>query len=195
MLHYRMRKLYHATSGFDEGDDEKAIEILKKWDGNIISDALFTELARFSPLSVIELVVLREHEGNLQTLLVERPENDPVWPNMIHTPGTVLRLSDFKRARETEPLDPLKHAFARICNGELSQHVENIDFVGNLYRMGERGAENVQVYIGQLPDDAELEHDQIWYDVATLAENERFIQSQIDHVKMCEEFWVDRKIR
>ncbi len=65
----------------------------------------FFAFERLALISAFELLVTKHTDLGEEILLIKRPANDPVWPNMWHFPGTVLRLYDekdivFKRLAE-----------------------------------------------------------------------------------------------
>lgn len=73
-----------------------------------LPEEIFISLARLSVLPAIEFVSLHAAESGIEVLLLPRPKNDPIWPNMLHTPGTILRPTDksfqdaFDRLLKTE---------------------------------------------------------------------------------------------
>lgn len=169
-----------VTDGFDPGDDEQMVEILRKWRGGPLSDILFTQLAGLIPQPIVEVVVLRWNE-KLQTLLLPRPEGDPVWPGMVHTPGVALRRADFFRSDN----DPLAGAFERIQQGELGQKfIGRPRFVGVLHRVGRRGPEVAQIFWTEIDFGSKLKEGHEWYPVDKLESHPHFIQDQLGHVKM-----------
>lgn len=178
------------TDGLTIEEDKQLTSLLAKWGGGRISTSVFTELARVIPQPIVEVVLFRKNSGVLETLLIPRPKDDIVWPGMVHTPGTAIRASDYKR----EDKNPLEGAFERIQNGELQGGFEtDPTFAGRLYRNGDRGAEVVEVYIAELPEDFKLLEGQEWYPVEKLANNSKFIQGQLGHVKLAAEQF--RKIK
>jgi hypothetical protein len=54
----------------------------------------FFALEQIALLSAYELLVTKQTAAGLEILLIKRPDNDPVWPNLWHFPGTILRLYD-----------------------------------------------------------------------------------------------------
>ncbi len=166
------------TSGFEPGDDEKATEILRKWDGGRISTALFTEIARIVPQPIIEIVILRMNQGRVDTLLLPRPEDDIVWPGMVHTPGVALRAADYTRPDN----DPISGALERI-EREIGVKVELLPtppFVQN--EMSARGPAASQVYTGVVAEDSELPDGVFWHPVEDLPSLPNFIQHQYGFV-------------
>ncbi len=174
-----------ATDGLTLEEDRQLAKLLSKWGGGKISSPVFTELARIIPQPIVEVVLFRENDGVLETLLIPRPKGDIVWPGMVHTPGTALRASDYGRADK----EPLKGAFERIQHGEL--HCEFADtpiFAGRLHRDGDRGPEVVEVYVADLKESFELLEGQEWCRVDKLSGNSKFIQGQLGHVFLAVDF-------
>jgi hypothetical protein len=85
---------------------------------------IFLQFARLMVVPVIELVPVRINaEGKAEILLVQRESDDPVWPNMWHVSGTVIRATD-KMDTGNDYDDPLKRLLAE--DGELA----GVDIVG-----------------------------------------------------------------
>lgn len=166
------------TSGFEPEDDGKAVEILRKWNGGRISTPLFTEIARIVPQPIVEIVILRVHEGRVETLLLPRPEDDIIWPGMVHTPGVSLRSADFHR----EDQNPINGALERV-ESEIGLDITLLPlepFVQN--EISERGPAASQVYIGKVADDAKLPEGRFWHPVEDLPNVGNFIQHQYGFV-------------
>lgn len=54
----------------------------------------FFALGHVTLMVAFELWVVRPGERGEEILLIRRPPNDPVWPNLWHYPGTIGRLFD-----------------------------------------------------------------------------------------------------
>lgn len=171
------------TEGLTAEEDRQLASLLSKWTGGRISTPVFTEIARIIPQPIVEVVLLREKDGVLETLLIPRPADDILWPGMYHTPGAALRASDFERADN----DPLNGPFERIQQGELNcAFVRRPTSVGRLHRMSTRGPEVAEVYVAQLPKGVKNKN-HWWYPVGQLATNPSFIQHQLGHVLLAVE--------
>lgn len=178
------------TDGLTREQDEQLVDIFSYWRGGRISNRVFPSVARLTPQACVETVILRRKDNLLETLLIERPPSDTVWPGMLHNPGQALRLSDFKR----EDGDPVNGPFERIQKGELhAEFSRRPIFVGNDYRMTERGAEVAIVHIAELKLGTVDRDDYVWWPVDELAGNERFIQHQLNHVILAAEEHKRRK--
>lgn len=95
--------------------------------------------------AILEVVPLPHTvDGSVEVLLLKRPADDPIWPDMLHTPGTVLRSSDLTD-------DNLSRAFHRIAEHEFSM-TEALD-CKSLYsdfRKMDRGPELAVIYYTDL---------------------------------------------
>ena len=173
-----------ATDGLTLAEDRELARLLSKWNGGGISTPVFTEVAKMSPQPIIEVVLFRINDGELETLLIPRPDDDIIWQGMVHTPGTALRVSDFLR----EDQNPLNGAFGRIQGGELnSEFAYTPIFAGRLHRFGERGAEVAEIYVAELIEGSVLQPSHVWHPVDKLSGNPKFIQGQLGHVILAAE--------
>lgn len=176
------------TDGLTLEEDNQLTDLLKKWMGGKISTPVFAELARMIPQPIVEVVVFRQSGDTLETLLIPRPEDDIVWPGMVHTLGAAIRRSDYFR----EDQNPLNGVFERIQGGELNTKFEYTPvFAGRLHRLGDRGPEVAEVYIAEVPEGSDKPH-HIWYPVDRLAENPKFIAHQLPHVLLAAEEYKKR---
>lgn len=165
-----------TTSGFDPGDDEAVVSIFRKWDGGPLGDKLFTVLAGIIPQPIVEVVVLRENNGTLETVISPRPEGDIMWPGKMHSPGSAMRRSDFLR----DSNDPLIGVFERIQRGELGiPFASRPTFVGMHYALSTRGPVVSQIFVTLLPAEVELPTTCTWYPIDELGEHPSFIQEQL----------------
>src|SRR3989344_9021208 len=143
------------TEGLTPEEDKRLADLLSKWNGGRISTTVFTELARMIPQPIVEVVVLRNNGGTIETLLIPRPADDLVWPGMYHTPGAALRTSDFHR----DDQNPLSGPFERIQRGELGSNFAYTPiFAGRLHRLADRGPEVAEIYVAELPETSYGEH-------------------------------------
>ncbi len=176
-----------VTDGLTLEEDRELARLSSKWKGGRISTPVFTEIAKMTPQAIVEVVLLRVNDGQLETLLIPRPDDDIIWPGMVHTPGTALRLSDFLR----EDQNPLNGAFERLQGGELnSKFAYEPVFVGRLHRRTYvRGAEVAEIYMTELAEGSALQIGQVWYPVDKLIANPIFIQHQLSHVNLAAEHY------
>ncbi len=139
------------------------------------------------PQPIVEVVIFRLNAGELETLVIPRPSDDIMWPGMVHTPGAAIRRSDFLR----EDNNPINGPFERIQRGELkSQFVGEPQFIGRIHRMVDRGPEVAEIYIADIDENPEQQTNHIWHPVFQLAHNENFIQSQLNHVLMAAQHYL-----
>lgn len=76
-----------------------------------LPEPLFNQIARLGVLVFIELIALRENNGQIEVLLTKRSDQDTFWPNQYHHPGTVLRPNDIDHS--------LASAFDRLYKDEF----------------------------------------------------------------------------
>lgn len=98
--------------------------------GNLPSQ-VFESVARISVYTAVEFVLFRKINHSIETLLFPRSKNDPVWPGMLHTPGTVLRPTD----------NSFQDAIDRLLNDELvGLRVSKPHLVGTYFNQNARGS-------------------------------------------------------
>lgn len=164
------------TDGFSSGDDELAISILNKWTGGPLSIGLFTVLAKITPQYCIETVVMRMHNSKIQCLLVTRDSADPVWPGMIHSPGSALRAADYDRRDKNPLMGPVE----RVQNNEIMlKFIGDPEFVGMDYYRTRRGPEVVHIFLAQVPENSVLQSNAAWYNVEDLGSLDNFLTHQV----------------
>ncbi len=102
--------------------------------------SIFLEITRLTTTPIIEIVPLKFVDEEIYVLLTKREDDDPNWPGMWHTPGTVVRATDREGSFED--------AFERIIAGELNgtEVAESPVFVGNLLHKVKRGMESAMIY-------------------------------------------------
>lgn len=167
------------TEGLTIKEDRELTRILKKWEGGRISTEVFTELARMIPQPIVEVVILRDANGTVETLLIPRPHDDIVWPGKYHAPGAALRTADFFR----KDGNPVNGPFERIQSGELNSPFRDTPtYVDRFHRIGDRGPEVAEVYMAELPKGTVIPSDHKWVAVDVLKDNPNFIQHQIPHI-------------
>jgi len=76
----------------------------------LLPEPIFVAVARIAALTGVEFIPFRKNsKGGIEVLLIKRPDEDPIWSNMLHTPGTIIRPSDTS----------LDSAFQRLFKQEL----------------------------------------------------------------------------
>lgn len=147
-------------------------ELLKKLEPGILPFPIFNEITRVFVASIIEIVPLRENNGITQVLLVRREADDPFWPSMWHTPGTVLRATDKK--------GDLNDAFRRILVNELECYEElTPTFVNIRFSQSTRGSEFSAIFIIDLKEESKNGE---WFDVNNLPKE--LVKSQEELIKI-----------
>jgi hypothetical protein len=115
-------------------------QLLAKLEPGFLPFEIFHAITRLVATPIIEVVPLRHNtDGGVDILLLRRDNNDPVWPNKLHIPGTVVRASDSNKNFD--------EAFERILSGELNGvTADRPTFVKNLIHHSGRGMEVSQIY-------------------------------------------------
>ncbi len=99
-------------SKIETSEIDTVVKILKKLEPGLLPFELFHQIARLYVTPIIEIVPLKKTKsGEVTTILLQREKDDPVWPGMMHTPGTVVRASDTEGT--------FADAFNRILVNEL----------------------------------------------------------------------------
>ncbi len=148
-----------------------AVSILRRLNPGFLPKELFIELTRLMTTSIVEVVPMRRVNGKAQILLLQRPEDDPNWPGMLHTPGTVVRPTDSEEG--------IAGPISRIYKDEL-----NLDkwqepvFVGPILHEVNRGTEMSLVYYLDMSDSDITEG--TWYDSDNLPDN--IVDTQIEFI-------------
>ena len=84
--------------------------LLSQLEPGYLPEPIFLEFTRLSVTPICELVPLRKTSaGEIEVLLCRRPSSDQHLPDMLHTPGTVLRSTD-----DDDLEQPLSRAFEEI---------------------------------------------------------------------------------
>jgi hypothetical protein len=128
------------SQSLTQSEQETLIKLLEKLEPGFLPFGIFLQVARLVVLPIVEFVPLRLNEqGEIEILLLTRGPDDPLWPNELHVPGTVVR--------PTDNAEKMYLAFDRILNDELkSMHMSSPHYVGNILHKSKRGMEQAQVY-------------------------------------------------
>lgn len=133
----------------DENEISQTTDLLKKLEPGFQPYPIFEQIARLIALPVVELIPLRLHDGAVQVLLIQRAPDDPYWPNLWHTPGTIVRATDLPNGQGTN-----WPAFERLFHDELKgTKVGDPQFVGSLLHKSKRGVEQAQIYWVEVKDE------------------------------------------
>lgn len=159
----------------------QAVDILSRLpEGKPLARTLFTEIARLVATPVIEFVSLKIIEDKINVLLITRESDDPLWPSMLHTPGTAVR-----------PLDvDFEAPFSRLINGELGDvDVHSLHYAGMQLHHTDRGNELAHIFYG----DVDGVSSGTYYPVDALPDN--IIASQLSMIKaVVGEYAISKKI-
>ena len=123
-----------------KSEEQQLVRLLAKLEAGFLPYDIFVEIARLVVLSIIEFVPVRLNEkGETEVLLLSRGDEDPIWPGVLHTPGTVVRPTD------TE--GNIYLAFKRILKDELKgTETSEPHYVGSNLHKSKRGMEQAQIY-------------------------------------------------
>lgn len=151
---------------------DSAAAVLQQLEPGFLPKPLFLEVTRLVVTPIVEVVPLRMTTAGPQVLLLQRPEDDPNWPGMLHTPGTVLRATDVD--------DGINGAFQRIFADELGVAPANPpQFVETVFHKVNRGSEIATVFSIDMGDaDAP---GGTWYDARALPET--IVDTQIEFIR------------
>ena len=121
------------------------VHLLQKVTAGYLAQPVFQEMLRINCLPSYEVVPIVKDK----VALLRRPHDDPFWPDMLHTPGTIVR--------STDNMGTVKK---RVLTGELgvSQDLEPT-FAGNLFNTCVRGTNLAMVHwldLDTSPKDAVL---------------------------------------
>lgn len=119
---------------------ETAAGILAKLQPGFLPYSIFMQFARIAVCCVVEVVPLRFADGKLQVLLLQRPADDPIFPNKLHSPGTIVRATDSEGA--------YADAFQRLLDGELHDVAlaGPPEYVTSVLHKSKRGMEDATVF-------------------------------------------------
>jgi hypothetical protein len=121
----------------------ETVNLLKKLKPGFLPYPIFEQVARIAALPVVEMIPLRlQQNGEIEVLLIDRGPKDPLWPNMLHTPGTIIRADDLHTGEAHD-----WKAFQRIFHDELKDtELGAPHYVGSIFHQSKRGAEQAQLY-------------------------------------------------
>jgi len=145
-------------------DIQRTADLLAQFEPGFLPYPIFEQIARLVALPIVEFIPLRLKDDQVEVLLIERLADDPHWPGMLHTPGTVIRATDLnKGGQENWP------AFQRILSDELHDtKVSAPHYVGSLFHASKRGTEQAQLYWVEVLEKPKVGH---FYPVNDLPKN------------------------
>ena len=120
----------------------QTVNLLGKLEPGFLPLPIFEQVAKLVALPVVELVPFRQRGDTAEVLLIQRSSDDPLWPGMWHTPGTVVRATDLY-SNDDKNWAP----FSRLMRDELKETpIGKPHFVASLLHQSKRGVEQAQVY-------------------------------------------------
>ena len=126
-----------------EDEIQQTANLLKKFEPGFLPYPVFEQIMRIMAMPIVEFIPLRKVADHIEVLLLARPDDDPFWPGMLHTPGTVVRATDFNG----DAKDAVWPAFSRILHDELQNtQLGTPLFVGSILHKSKRGVEQAQLY-------------------------------------------------
>jgi hypothetical protein len=155
---------------------QQTADLLSKLEPGFLPYPVFEQVARLVALPIIEVIPLRKSpDGQAEVLLIERPDDDPLFAGALHTPGTVIRATDVHK--------PGMHnwpAFERVIQEELKgTEVSPPQYVGSMFHASKRGAEQAQLYWVEVKSEPKVGR---FYDVNNLPSE--LIESQRDFITL-----------
>lgn len=145
------------------------VELLSKCEAGNLPPEVFEAVARVAVYSAIEFIPLRLKNGNIEVLLLERDNDDIMWPQMLHTPGTVLRPTDVS----------IENAFDRLFSDELiGLSTKHPEFIGLHMGRNRRGTCLLLEHIVEVTSEPKVGS---FYDVNNLPD--KFIAEQLDSLR------------
>lgn len=124
--------------GLNETEIKQTVELLSKLEPGYLPFDIFLQVYRLTPSPTLQIIPLRRSaEGNVEVQLIRRAADDPLWPNLWHNPGTVLRATD---------------TFGGACNRLFDDELggfgtaEDLVLVENTFNKSTRGAEVILLY-------------------------------------------------
>ena len=154
-------------------DDEIAnlADLLARLEPGFLPFKIFHQIARLVTMPIVELVPLRVMDrGNVQVLLLKREADDPVWPNQLHVPGTVIRSSDTSGSFA----DPLQRVITKELAGTRTSEPT---FVKSILHHSGRGMEASQIFWVEVQGEP---REGTFYDADALPPN--IVRSQLDFI-------------
>lgn len=134
---------------------------------------LFIELSKFMVVPIIELVPLcKNRAGGIEVLLLKRSADDPFWPNLLQTPGTIVRVDD-KDSSFDDAFDRLKNEIG------VTSFNKNPVLFQNYYRTSERSKEVAMCYWVELNENDIVRGE--WFRINYLPVN--IVDNQIDLIQ------------
>lgn len=164
----------------NDADIQKTAELLKQLPAGFVPYPIFEQIARIAVLPILEIIPLRKTtDGKIEVLLIERDQDDALWPGALHTPGTVIRATDVHKEGEAQNWQALE----RVLKDELhGTEVGPPQYVGSLLHESKRGVEQAQLYFVEVVGEPQVGS---FYDATALPE--KLIESQTQFITLAAE--------
>ncbi len=145
-------------------DEEQQLITLAPKIGSHMSSVLYNAFAPKFALTAIETVIVKQFPDRLGVLLTRRPTTDAHYPNMWHSPGSMLRASD--APEEIDLPGNFNDALHRVQLDEIGACFRHPPtFVDHVFQRTLRGVENALVFLCEL---ATREKAGTWFDADDL---------------------------
>jgi len=135
-----MKAEHSTTQGgepLSQRELHRLVQLLKKLTPGFLPQPIFLEFARLVTLPIVEIVPVRQRASRTEVLLTRRDSDDPIWPDRLHVPGTVIRSTD-------RSYDDSIHRLLEIeLDGTPSGPPH---FVVNLLHHQDRGSESALIF-------------------------------------------------
>lgn len=165
----------------NQDEIKQAEALLSKLEPGYLPELLFHQFTRLSVTGILELVPLRKSSfGNIEVLIRRREEDDPHWPNMLHTPGTVLRPTD-----SDDYSNALDRVFMEIDRNSFNYSISQIY---TIFRSVNRGKELAVVFATEITDTKETD---IWIPLEDI--DSKIVDTQVEFVKKAAEVFKLKK--
>jgi hypothetical protein len=163
----------------NKAEEQKLAQLLAELEPGFLPYEIFKQVARLVVLPIIEFVPVRQKDGQVEVLLLNRSKFDDIWPGELHTPGTVIR--------PTDSTGEIYKAFDRILNDELAgTKVSSPHYVGSILHSSKRGMEQAQVYWVEVLEEPKVGQ---FYQISNLPKNT--MQSQTAFINQAAKNYLD----
>lgn len=154
-----------------DNEIKEVVKDLAKLEPGLLPFEIFHAVTRLVATPIIEVVPIRLNKNNEpEILLLSREPDDPVWPNQLHVPGTVIRGSDTEGSFDD--------AFNRVSKELGGVTLKNLHLVKNIFHHSGRGMEVSQIYWADLTDTDVTTGE--FFSADSLPKN--IVQSQLDFI-------------
>ena len=138
-----------------EAEERQMIELVDKM-GSQWTARLYNKFASKFALTAIEIVFLkRDNRGDILVLLTRHPHGDSYYPDQWHSPGTMLRASDYQEETEKNlgipEFDGFRKTFERLEKSELGvRFMGRPRHIKSIFHFTPRGSETALIFLCEL---------------------------------------------